>query len=76
MDGVVSSWKGTLVAIAVIAACFVGIHFAQDTESKANLDAEEQRKTEIITAIKGGNDEIIERLDRLIEVMEANNATR
>ena len=69
MTGFRKSLVGTLVSIVVVAGCFIGIWRLQEAEDRS-LD---ERFDRIETEIREGNNQILDRLDKLIKVMEAGN---
>jgi len=75
MQGVRTSWKRAIVATVIAVSALFWLH----TIESNTQEQIEQRNTELIETITNTNSELkqelIDRLDKLIVIMEANNAT-
>lgn len=71
VDGIKSSWKRALVVSVIAVFALLWLNYDnRNTERQI-----EQRNTALIEAFNQRTQETIERLDRLIEIVEANSGT-
>jgi hypothetical protein len=69
MTGFRNSLIGMIVSVVIVVGCFIGIWQLQVAEDR-RLD---ERFNRIEAEIREGNDQILDRLDKLIEIWEADN---
>jgi len=68
MSGIRASWKRAVVVSVIAVAALLWLNY-DDNNAERQI---EQRNAELLKAFDQSNNEIIERLDKLIEIMENN----
>jgi hypothetical protein len=79
MKGLKKSWKGLAIVIAFAGLIAFGLGKYDDAQNKMLIEAENKRNTDLINLIDRSlndrNNELIDRLDKLIGILEANNVS-